>query len=48
MYFDDKYNGLSMRVNYVSSKYRWTMIYFPSTPLIYKVQRCWFGPNKPN
>jgi hypothetical protein len=37
MYFDDKCNWLSMRVNCVSSKCRWTTICFPSTPLIYKV-----------
>jgi hypothetical protein len=48
MYSDDKYNWLSMRANCVSSKCRWTTTHFPSAPLIYKVQRCWFGPNKPN
>jgi hypothetical protein len=48
MYFGDKYIWLSMRGNCVSSKYRWTTIHFPSTPLIYKVQRCWFSTNKPN
>jgi hypothetical protein len=40
MYFGDKYNWPSMRVNCVSSKCRCTTIYFPSTPLIYIVQRC--------
>jgi hypothetical protein len=48
MYFGDKYNWLSMRANCVSSKCRWTTICFPSTPLIYKVQRCWFSRNKLN
>jgi hypothetical protein len=48
MYFGDKYNWLSIRANCVSSKCRWTTIYFLSTPLIYKVQRCWVGLIKLN
>jgi hypothetical protein len=48
MYFGDKYNWLSMRDNCVSSKCRWTKTQFLLAPLIYKVQRCWFSPNKPN
>jgi hypothetical protein len=48
IYFGDKYNWISMRANCVSSKCRWTTICFSSTPLIYKVQRCWFGSNELN